>query len=697
MLGEGQWRLGLQEGADLKTMRADDDPADRARTAPQPISASTEQLLDSAPDGVVIIDAQGLIRLVNRQAEDMFGYARDELLGQPVELLVPERVGSAHLELRAGYLQNPMPRPMGAGLDLAARHKDGTEFPVDISLTSLETDDGLLVSAAVRDSSDRKRFDAKFEGLLEAAPDAIVAVDAGGLIHLVNRQAEVLFGYSRDELMGRPLDTLVPERMRDVHRSLRAAYFTDPTPRPMGAGLDLHARRKDGTEFAVGISLSSMDSEDGVLVLAAVRDITDRKRHEWERAQLEASLLAARRDEDQAMLEAQLQQAQRLESVGQLAGGIAHDFNNLLAGIMNYAALVSAGLQDEMHRRGLAEEQAFVTLAQDVEEITKAAKRAATLTHQLLIFSRREVVEPEVLDLNAVVGEMEDLLRRTIGENVDDLRTVLAPDLPFIKADRGQIEQVLMNLAVNARDAMPGGGELEIQTARLEADAEYARVRSIAAGLYVQLTVSDTGTGMSPDVSARAFEPFFTTKATGEGSGLGLATVYGIVSQAGGDVSIYSHPGIGTTIRVSFPATTEAKATMGTSTPEVPVSRRGETVLLVEDEDVVRESARRILSRNGYTVLAAANADEAMAIVTGRADEIALLLTDVVMPGRSGKELSRDVALLRPATKVLFMSGYSHDVIVHQGVLEEGVSLIEKPFAAADLLRKVRELLDGGS
>jgi CheY-like chemotaxis protein len=333
---------------------------------------------------------------------------------------------------------------------------------------------------------------------------------------------------------------------------------------------------------------------------------------------------------------------------------------------------------------------------QDVEEITKVAKRAALLTHQLLIFSRREIVKSEVLDLNGVLVEIEKLLRTTIPENIE-VRTLLAPDLPFIRADRSQIDQVFMNLAVNARDAMPDGGELEIETATVEVDELYARVNGIDSGTYVRLTVSDTGTGMSREVVARTFEPFFTTKPKGEGTGLGLATVYGIVTQAGGDVTIYSEPGLGTTVRVNLPATSDPRSQRVSAPPGAPAPGQGETVLLVEDEEIVREPTRRMLVRNGYRVLAAANAEDALAMLREHFGQIDLLLTDVVMPGRSGQELALEVLEARPTTRVLFMSGYSQDIIVHQGVLDDGVHLIEKPFAGDDLLRKVRDALDGGA
>lgn len=670
-------------------MTGDDD-------MPGSASGPAVLLLDSVPDAVVVVDATGLICHVNGPMDTMFGYVVGEALGQHIDLLVPEWMSTDHQGLR-GPDGDVAIVPRGALRQVIARRKDGTTFPVGISRVTVETGDGPLVVATIREISPRTATVETFEGIFDAAPDAIVAVDVAGLVRLVNRQAEALFGYRRDELIGRLLEVLVPDRVRSLHADHRASYLADPIPRAMGLGLEPAGRRKDGTEFPLGISLSSLVTDQGVLVLAAVRDITDSKRIGEERGRLEASVVKVERDEERASLEGQLHQAQRLESVGQLAGGIAHDFNNLLAGIMNYAGLVSESLQDEMVRRGLLGEEAFVTIVEDIGQIGHVARRAAALTRQLLIFSRRTVVQPEVLDLNAVVGDLEEMLRRTIGENVDHLQTVFAEDLPLIKADRGQIDQVVMNLALNARDAMPGGGRLDIETARLEIDEHTAKLRGIEPGTYVRLTVSDTGTGMDPEVVDRAFEPFFTTKGKGEGTGLGLATVYGIAHQAGGDVSIDSEPGRGTTIRVDLPATSESRSTHRAPRQEGGLHEQGETVLLVEDEAIVRDPAQRLLTRHGYTVLVAANAAAAIEIAANHQGTIDLLLTDVVMPGRSGKELSVDVAALRPATKVLFMSGYSYDVIVHQGVLESGVSLIEKPFSADDLLRKVRLVLDGGS
>ena len=311
--------------------------------------------------------------------------------------------------------------------------------------------------------------------IIESAPDALLCVNDAGVIVLANQQVEHLFGFQRDELVGRLIEQLIPTRAKVVHAQHRAEYLGDPRSRPMGAGLELTALRKDGTEFPVDISLSSIETTDGLVVLAAIRDITERMQIQAERAHLEAQLVQTQREEERAVLEAQLYQAQRLESVGRLAGGIAHDFNNILAGIMNYATLVGDGLSHLTGRLGVGEDPDAVSLHDDVAEISNIATRAAQLIRQLLIFSRRDVVQPEVLDLNAIVQDMEKLLQRTIGESID-LRTRLDPFLPRVRADRGQIDQVIMNLAVNARDSMPHGGVLGIETARFRADDEYARV-----------------------------------------------------------------------------------------------------------------------------------------------------------------------------------------------------------------------------
>ena len=447
-----------------------------------------EQLLEAAPDAIVGVDDKGKIVLVNSQTEALFGYVRADLLGKGVETLVPERFRELHPKHRDGYFAEPRTRSMGADLELHGLRRDGTEFPAEISLSSIETENGRLATAAIRDVTTSRAGERKFEQFLEFAPDAIVGVAPSGTIVLMNQQAEALFGYSRDELIGQSIETLVPERFRKIHPKHRDGYFKEPRTRGMGAGVELYAVRKDGTEFPVEISLSSIDTGEGILATAAVRDITDRAESEREKA-----------------LQAQLDQARRLESVGQLAGGIAHDFNNILGVIMNYAEFVADELEEGSPAR------------KDVDEIRRAAERAAALTRQLLIFSRREVVQPELLDLRQVVAELENLLHRALGERVE-LETRFAEDLAAVEADPGQIEQVLVNLAVNARDAMPDGGRLVIEVENAALDEEYAYMHpDTEPGAYVRLKVSDTGTGMDRETIQRAFEPFFTTKGKGEG------------------------------------------------------------------------------------------------------------------------------------------------------------------------------------
>ncbi len=375
-----------------------------------------------------------------------------------------------------------------------------------------------------------------------------------------------------------------------------------------------------------------------------------------------------------------------MDAVGRLAGGVAHDFNNILTAILSYAEL------------GLEDLRPDDPLAQDLEEIRNAAVRARTLTRQLLAFSRQQVLAPRVLDLNQVVAEIDKMLRRLVGEDIE-IAAALAPRLGAIRADPGQIEQVIVNLAVNARDAMPEGGQLTIETAEVELPEATARdLVTVPAGRYVMLAITDTGYGMDPETKSRLFEPFFTTKEPGKGTGLGLATVYGIVNQSGGFVWVYSEPGQGTTVKVYFPRVEEAPQTAPPAAPADAEPQRGsETILLVEDEEAVRTIARLALTRRGYRVLVAANGGEALLAGERETGPIHLLLTDVVMPGMGGPELARRLAALRPAMKLLFMSGYADRAVARHGLIESGARFLEKPFTPESLLRKVRDVLGAGA
>jgi PAS domain S-box-containing protein len=513
--------------------------------------------------------------------------------------------------------------------------------------------------------------EATVQAVFQSVPDAMVGIDANGIIRLANPQVEALFGYASDELVGQSVDVLVPDHVRLVHASHRRRYVEHPRTRAMGAGLQLAARRKDGTEFPADIALSTLTTRDGMLVTAAVRDVSE----QWAWAERER-------------LQGQLHQSQRLESIGQLAGGIAHDFNNLLVVILNYATFVLDGLDGPPAPDPQDEAAARLALRDDVEQIRRAAERAAALTHQLLIFGRADAVSPEVLDLNMVVEDLDKLLRRTIAERVR-LTTNLQPGLWPVVVDRGQMEQVLVNLAVNARDAMPGGGALDVLTANVDVPPGADPALPSEAGRYVRLTVSDTGTGMTADVAERAFEPFFTTKPRGEGAGLGLATVYGAVANAGGLVRLDTQPGVGTTFNVYLPISPDALPTRTSAEAVVRLRGEGEAILVAEDEPEVRELVRRILVNGGYHPIITSTPEEALDVASRDGVTLHALLTDVVMPGMSGPELHRRVAEVRPGLRVIFMSGYSS----RSEQVDEELPLLPKPFTAAALLAAVEHVL----
>jgi nitrogen-specific signal transduction histidine kinase len=395
------------------------------------------------------------------------------------------------------------------------------------------------------------------------------------------------------------------------------------------------------------------------------RDATERKRAE----------------EEKVALVDQLRQSQKMEAIGRLAGGVAHDFNNLLTVIKGYCQL------------SLAEMKESTPIRDALEVINKATEKAADLTRQLLAFSRRQIMEVRVLDLNALLQNLDKMLRRIIGEDIE-LVTLLGEDLGRVKADPGQIEQVVMNLAVNAKDAMSKGGKLIIETANAELDEAYAHAHvAVTPGRYVMIAVSDTGTGMTPEVRDRVFEPFFTTKGKGKGTGLGLSTVYGIVKQSNGNIWVYSEPGKGTAFKIFLPRVDEpAEKLKGQETGEE-LPRGSETVLVVEDDKEVRNLAVRILKRQGYTVLDGSYGDQAFNVCRQHKGPIHLLLTDVVMPGMDGRAISESLSQLHPEMKVLYMSGYTGDAIVRHGILIEGINYIQKPFTVEELVRKVREVI----
>jgi PAS domain S-box-containing protein len=533
------------------------------------------------------------------------------------------------------------------GVRYAERERDILQF---VSTQVAMAIDRKRAEAELRDSETRYRL------LFDANPEAMWVYDAETLRFLaVNEAAVRRYGYAAAEFLALTIRDIRPASEHEQFERILAQGVAGPR-----IFAHMRHRKKDGTPFDVEVAADTIVFAGRAARLVLARDTSERTH-----------------------LEAQLRQAQKMEAVGQLAGGIAHDFNNMLTAITGYSEMLLQDLADQDARR------------HDVVEIQRAAGRAATLTRQLLAFSRKQVMQPQVIDLNEVVAGAEKLLQRLIGENIA-LRTALDPALGTVYADPAQVEQVIVNLVVNARDAMPKGGQLLIETQNADLETVDAGDTPPAApGHYALLAVSDTGVGMDEATRARVFEPFFTTKDPGKGTGLGLSTVYGIIKQSGGTISLYSEPGKGTTVKAYFP---RVDATAGSLQPAAQrtVSPRGsETVLLVEDEAALRAVARRTLERQGYRVLEASDAHAALAIAAAHPHDIDLVLTDVVMPGLSGRELAERLAASHPRVPVLFMSGYTDDSIVQHGVLEAGIHYLQKPFTPRSLAGKVRDVLDG--
>jgi two-component system, cell cycle sensor histidine kinase and response regulator CckA len=517
--------------------------------------------------------------------------------------------------------------------------------------------EGQLLARVLRYAIERKRAqeevlarEAHYRTILENIGDGVMITDRQGRYVDVNPRACEVTGYSREELLQlNTVDTYLPDERADVPPGLAELA------RSGSASYERSLLRKDGSVIIVEVNARALPAGN---LLATLRDVTDRKR-----------------------LEEQLRQAQKMEAVGRLAGGVAHDFNNVLTAIFGYADLMAE------------EVPASSAARQDLDEIRKAAQRATALTRQLLAFSRQQVLAPVVLSMNDLVEDVDKMLRRLVGEDVE-LRVALASDAGNVRADPGQLQQVIMNLVVNARDAMPTGGKLLIETADAELTEQYAELHQpVIPGQYVMLAVSDTGVGMDAQTRARIFEPFFTTKEKSKGTGLGLSTVYGIVKQSGGYIWVYSEAGHGTTFKVYLP---RVNAPVEPQPParEAATVTGTETILLAEDDEMLRPLAKGLLGKLGYTVLEAENAEQALAVAGAHPGPIHLLVADVVMPGASGRELARRLEPTRPDTRVLYVSGYTDDAIVHHGMLEPGLNFLQKPFTPTALARKVREVLD---
>jgi len=628
-------------------------------------------LVENSQDLICTHDLQGQFLSVNPAVAKLLGYDRSTILKMNVrDILAPDVRDqfSSYLDTirRDGIAKGSMLVQTATGERRLLEYNntlrtEGVASPIVRSINH-DVTEPKQVEQALRESEEKYRI------LVETSPDAITLFDLNLNIIMVNGPALTLYGCERsEEIIGKSvLDFLVPEQLARAREDIEKLLETGSI-----GTVEYTFLKKDGTFFPVELKASLIldKKKKPGAILCVSRDITERKRVEQEKAALEE----------------QFRQSQKMEAIGRLAGGISHDFNNLLTIIKGYSQLFRIEIKEND------------PLRRNIEQITKATDRASGLIRQLLAFSRRQIFEMRVLDLNTVLRELEKMLRRVIGEDIE-LVTLFADDLGRVKTDLGQIEQVVMNLAVNAKDAMPNGGRLTIETANVDLDDAYAHSHiDVTPGRYVMLSVSDNGVGMDPEVKERVFEPFFTTKEKDKGTGLGLSTVYGIVKQSEGNIWVYSEPGKGTTFKIYLPRVEEAFEEIDEKVVNEELLHGSETILVVEDEEEVRQLAADILGKQGYKVLQAHDEGDALSICEQNRGPIPLMLTDVVMPKINGRALYERLAPLHPEMKVLYMSGYTGNAIVHHGVLEPGINYIQKPFSMEGLVREVRQVLDKDS
>jgi two-component system cell cycle sensor histidine kinase/response regulator CckA len=627
-------------------------------------------ILHKAPYGIALIDNDGKFIYINPAFTNITGYTLEDIFAGRDWFHRASPFPEYRQEIISSFKRDVIQK--GVEKIFSVVCKNGEMKEIEFKPTLL--DDGRIV-VILFDITERKRAEdalkeskEKYRTILENIEDGYFEVDIAGNFTFFNDSLCRMLGYSKGEMIGLNNRKYTDqENAKKLYQAFNKVYRTgEPTK-----GFGWEAVVKDGTKLFVEVSVSLIKDSKGKKTgfRGIARDITERKRAEEEKATLQEAL----------------RQSQKMEAIGGLAGGIAHDFNNLLTVISGNCQLSLLELKEGDPLKG------------NIEEIKEAADRATSLTQQLLAFSRRQVLDMRVLNLNTIIRDLEKMLRRVIGEDVE-LVTSLADDLGTVKTDPVWVEQVIMNIAVNARDAMPSGGKLIIETCNADLDEPYARGHVvIKPGRYVKLCVSDTGIGMAPEVREHLFEPFFTTKKKGKGTGLGLSTVYGIVKQSGGNIWVDSEPGLGTTFNIYLPRVDESVEDMRKRVTREELPGGGETILVAEDEEDVRRLTVRILERQGYRVLEASCGNDALVLSMECKEPIHMVLTDVVMPGMSGRQLADQLKHLHPKMKVLYMSGYTDNAVFHHSVLEEEVNYIQKPFTIDGLLKKMREVLDKNS
>jgi PAS domain S-box-containing protein len=613
-------------------------------------------LLEAAPDAMVVVNQSGEIVLLNVQAEKQFGYSRDELIGQKVKSIIPDGFAERLIADGTRSAAEALAQQIGMGLELVARRKDRSEFPIEIMLSPLESAEGILVTAAIRNISVRKeaeihlaRMEGRYRGLLEAAPDGMVVVNQSGEIVLLNVQAEKQFGYSRDELIGQKVKSIIPDGFAErlIADGIRSP--AEALAQQIGTGLELVGLRKDATEFPIEIMLSPLESAEGILVTAAIRDISERKQ-----------------------LTRQLHQSQKMEVIGQLSGGIAHDFNNLLAVIIGNLEFLDSMVATDP-----------AALAR-VHTALKAAIRGADITRRLLAFSSNEELRPSATSLGESIQNVVEMATRAIGVDIT-IKTALDKELPLVFVDPAGLESALLNLVVNARDAMPNGGSMTITSELIDLDESFLVIQrsSLKPGRYACVSLTDTGLGMSRETVDHAFEPFFTTKSRGKGTGLGLAMVYGFARQSSGAVHIYSELGFGTKVSIYLPVMATLSQVASVSTKKITLSTSGGIVLVVDDEVDLLEIAVSHLVEMGYTPLKAIDGASALDALNQRKD-IEMMMTDIIMPGgMDGVELARQACVLYPDLKIIFMSGFPSKALEAKSMSLVNRPLLHKPYLRA--------------
>lgn len=632
-------------------------------------------LIDAIVDyAIYIIDVDGTVRSWNSGAQRLKGYAPQEIIGKSFSSFYTPEDRTNGLPERALSIASREGRFSAEGWRV---RKDGSRFWASVIVDAIRDETGELIGFAkvTRDITERQQAheeilssERRYRQLIEAVIDyAIFQLDPSGLVTTWNPGAQRIKGYAPSEIIGRHFSAFYTPEDLAAGVPTRALSEAAQQGRFEAEGWRM---RKDGTRFWASVVIDRITDEAGSLVGFAkvTRDLTDRKRTEDELQKVQEQLVASR----------------KLEAVGQLSGGIAHDFNNLL--------MIVLGNIETAERHAVKTQSANLNRA--LANAKRGAQRASALTSRLLAFSRRQALDPKPINVNNYLNGLQEFLQRTLGERIE-IETVGSAGLWQIEADSNHLESAIVNLAINARDAMTEGGKLTLEAANISADEDYCRLNpELAPGQYVAICVTDTGGGMSLDVLQHAFEPFFTTKEPGHGTGLGLSQVYGFVKQSGGHAKIYSEVGLGTTIKMYFPRFSGETRQEAIEPEEIAASELSETILVVEDDEDLRGYISDVLRELNYRVLTARSAQVALTILLQDESKVDLLLTDVVMPGINGRELGRRAQQIRPRLKILYMTGYSRNAVVHQGRLDEGVNLLEKPISQAKLALRVREILD---